>query len=116
MDKKVAYCGLICNECPAYIVTREGNTEKKRELAREWSNNSYQLSADDISCEGCIGEEGKQISRFCRECPIRQCAVKKTVTNCAYCTEYPCDLVRKPFFKSPENKVLLDGLRKNMQN
>jgi hypothetical protein len=115
MDKKIAYCGLICNECPAFIATREGDIDKKRELAREWSNNSYQLSAGDINCHGCIGEE-KQTFRFCRECPIRQCAIKKKVANCAYCTEYPCDVVRKPFIMSPENKELLDGLRKNLQN
>ena len=37
IQKIIAYCGLICSECPVYIVTQTGNEELKEQLARDYS-------------------------------------------------------------------------------
>ncbi|MGB9718029.1 MAG: DUF3795 domain-containing protein [Thermoproteota archaeon] len=39
MSKLIAYCGLICSECPAFIATqRDDDAERKRvaELSKEF--------------------------------------------------------------------------------
>jgi hypothetical protein len=37
MVKIVAFCGLICTDCGAFIATQENDDAKRREVAEAWS-------------------------------------------------------------------------------
>ena len=37
MEKIIAYCGLICSECPAYIATQKDSDEERKKVAEKWS-------------------------------------------------------------------------------
>ncbi|MBN1875577.1 MAG: DUF3795 domain-containing protein, partial [Anaerolineae bacterium] len=36
MDKIIAYCGLNCAECPAYLATQANDMEALEHVAEEW--------------------------------------------------------------------------------
>ena len=111
----IAYCGIICNECPAYIATQKNNEEEKRKLAQLWSSEEVPLVPEDISCDGCL-HEGKRLTKFCYVCEIRKCAIDKEVENCAYCEEYSCEKLDKHIekLKVPEAKEILDEIKRNI--
>lgn len=41
--EKIAFCGLVCSECPVYVATQTGDMELKEKLAREYSAAGCQL-------------------------------------------------------------------------
>ncbi|WP_432664931.1 DUF3795 domain-containing protein [Wukongibacter baidiensis] len=108
----IAYCGLLCNECPAYIATKEEDNAKKEVLAQEWSSDDYILDAKDINCNGCSKDSSGPIFKFCKECEIRRCGIERNIDNCAYCADYPCSKLDKPFEMSPDNKERLDNINR----
>ena len=64
MKKMIAYCGLDCEKCDAYIAT---------------------INDDQTLREGCRADGVKTV--FCDSlCEIRRCALKKNVTTCGDCT------------------------------
>lgn len=111
MEKIIAYCGLICNDCPAYIVTNSNDPEQKLKLSKEWSSPDYKVSPDDINCTGCHAGS-KAVFKFCNECEIRICGVEKEIENCGHCSEYPCSKLDIPFKNTPENKERLDQINR----
>lgn len=114
-ERIVAFCGLVCNECPAFIATANNDDEKRKETAGMWSSEDYQIAPEDINCEGCTFI-GKKIMKFCFECKVRQCGIGKDVENCAYCTEYPCDILKGmwEYLKTEEAKKTLEEIRRNL--
>jgi len=36
MKKMIAYCGLICTECPGYIATQKDSDEEREKVAKLW--------------------------------------------------------------------------------
>jgi len=114
MEKMIAYCGLVCTECPAYIATQKNDQEALQRVAAQWSKElNVSLSSEDCLCEGCLPSTGRQTS-YCSECKIRACAIEKEVVNCAHCGEYACQGLEKWFGTVPEAKITLDGIRKNL--
>lgn len=111
MNSIVSYCGLICNHCPVFIATENNDLEQKIKLSEEYSNSSYKVSPEDINCTGCHADS-KITFKFCNECEIRICGIKKDIDNCGYCEEYPCSKLDIPFKNSPQNKEILDQIRK----
>ncbi len=113
MSKVIAYCGLICNDCPAFVATEKNDEEQKQKISKEWSSPDYEVSPDEISCKGC--NSGSEILlKFCKECEIRQCGIEKKMNNCAYCGEYPCSKLDVLFKNSPQNKEALDKVHKSL--
>lgn len=112
MKKMIAYCGLVCTECPAFIATKEDDDDDKRkETAELWSKQfNASIKPGDINCEGCISNSEIVFSHP-KVCEIRKCGKERGITNCAYCDEYACDRLIE-FFKSvPDAKVTLDSAR-----
>jgi len=113
IEEKIAYCGLICEECPAYLATREKDPQKRRKLRAKIAsicNKLYklELTAEDINdCDGCFADTDRIFSG-CLNCEIRKCAIEKGVKNCAYCEEYPCSKLDIIFKSEPEAKKRLD--------
>ena len=87
MDKNIAYCGLDCNRCDAYLATVGDDQALREATAKKWSEwNKIEIKPEWIRCEGCRGEGVK--TYFCEvQCGIRRCAVGKGMTTCGQCAE-----------------------------
>jgi len=88
MDKIIAVCGLVCNECRAFIATQEDDDGKREEVVEAWSTERESLTTADLDCDGC--QTGKRLFRFCLVCGPRLCALGKGFENCSSCAGYPC--------------------------
>ena len=115
MQNMIAYCGIICNECPAFIATQKNDENEKKRLAQLWSSKEVPLLPEDIECDGCL-LEGKRLTKFCYVCAVRKCAIEKGVENCAYCGEYICDKLDKLLkdLNVPEAKETLDKIKRGL--
>jgi len=83
----VAYCGLDCEKCDAYIATKNDDQALRVKTAKLWSElNNALILPEHINCEGCRVDGVKTV--FCQNmCAIRQCALKKGMTTCGDCPE-----------------------------
>jgi hypothetical protein len=113
MDKIIAFCGIVCTTCPAFIATKENNNEKRKEVAEAWSTLEYPLKPKDINCDGCPTKNGSLIS-FVIDCTIRRCGIERRVDNCAHCVDYPCQKLAPCHERSPEAKYTLDNIYKQL--
>lgn len=84
-DKYVAYCGLDCKKCEAYIATQNGDDALRKKVAKEWSElNHVEITPEMINCDGCRVDGRK--TPFCASlCPIRQCALDHKFETCGDC-------------------------------
>jgi hypothetical protein len=106
-NKHIAYCGLDCMKCGAYIAKRENNDELRRETAERWNKElNLGLKPEDINCDGCLTEIIGH-----SDCSIRVCARKKGVINCAYCEDYICNKLDNYFQTAPQCKEMLDSIK-----
>lgn len=111
MNEMIAFCGLDCHECGAYIATKENDDTKRREVADLWSKEfDAGIQPQDINCDGCISEGGI-LFRHCYVCEIRKCGTGKAIENCAYCADYACEKLEGFFPMVPEAKTRLDKIR-----
>lgn len=110
-EKIVAFCGLLCNECPAYIAKQTNDDELRKKTAERWTSDDFPLKPEDTNCDGCITEI---VIPFCEVCGVRKCGLEKGIKNCAYCAEYPCKKLEMPWSHSPEAKEILDEIRKTL--
>ncbi|MCR4924714.1 MAG: DUF3795 domain-containing protein [Clostridiales bacterium] len=87
MKKMIAYCGLDCEKCDAYLATLNDDQSLREKTAKLWSElNGTNIKAEDINCQGCRIDGVK--TPFCDKlCGIRQCALKKGFETCGACPE-----------------------------
>ena len=83
----IAYCGLDCKKCDAYLATIHNDQALRAKTAKLWAElNHAPIMPEHINCQGCRVEGVKTV--FCdRLCGIRQCAIKKGVAICGDCSE-----------------------------
>ena len=115
-EKMVAFCGIVCDDCRAFIATQRNDTELKKEIAKAWSTEKETLKPEDIDCDGCM-VTGQRLHTFCATCEVRRCGFGRGVENCAYCREFPCEKLAG-FWKSfnlTEAKGTLEGIRKKLR-
>lgn len=105
----LAYCGMLCYECPIYIATKNNDLQAKKRLAIECSTENITFTADDMTCEGCFWDKNDR-SKMCGVCEIRQCAKNKSIDNCGACSEYPCEIIERRLPIDSENRVRLDRI------
>jgi len=114
MERITAFCGLICNECPAYLATQNDDDAERRLVAKMWSEEyDTGISPEEINCDGCLGNE--RVFRHCNVCEIRSCSKEKGLFNCGYCDDYPCELLMKFFELVPDAKEVLDEVKYSTQ-
>lgn len=114
MEKQIAYCGIVCTECPAFIATKNNDDAKRKETAELWSKQfGHPMKPEDINCEGCLPDTGKKIG-YVFVCEIRKCGQEKGVENCAYCPDYTCEKLEQFFKVAPMLKANLDEIRKGL--
>jgi uncharacterized Zn-finger protein len=112
MNKMIAYCGLVCTECPAFIATKEDDDTKRKETAEQWSEQfDTTIKLEDINCEGCVSSSEVVFSHP-KVCEIRKCGQTKGIINCAYCDEYACCRLNEFFKIVPDAKTTLDNVKK----
>ena len=92
MDRMVAFCGVTCTDCPAYLATQADDRDALEQVLVHWREdfNVPHITVEDIICDGCLTNDGR-LNGYCQHCRIRPCAVTRDVINCAYCDEYACD-------------------------
>jgi len=107
----IAYCGLECEKCDAFMATKNNDDGLRAKLAEQWSKEySAEIKPQDINCTGCLSDGVKLY--FCGNlCEIRKCASIKDIETCAPCSDYPCgklDFVHK---NARDAKSRLDALK-----
>ncbi len=120
MSKMIAYCGLVCTDCPAYIATLafdRGDMDTVQQMV-EKSRTDFgdpNITAEGLMCDGCIGDvsAGQTLRQcgYCAECAVRACAVERGVVNCAHCDAYVCDTLSRFFGMAAHARVTLDQIR-----
>jgi hypothetical protein len=111
MDEMIAFCGLACNECRAFLATKADDDEKRAEVAQLWSKEfKVDINPEDINCEGCLAE-GENLFNYTKVCEIRKCGKEKGLLNCAHCNDFACEKLEKFFEMAPDVKTRLDEIR-----
>ena len=83
----IAYCGLDCEKCDAFIATKNNDQVLREKTAKLWSEpNHTTILPEQINCTGCRADGVKTV--YCEKlCAIRQCAMKKGFTTCGDCAD-----------------------------
>lgn len=111
MERIVAYCGIICSDCPAFKATQANDDVERRRVAELWTKQyGEEYRTEDINCDGCL-TRGSRIFGHCKVCEIRKCAEERHVENCAYCEEYACEKLSRLFNIFKQAKEVLDEIR-----
>ncbi len=105
MKRMVAFCGITCTDCKAFVATHENDDAKRKQVADEWK-----LKPEEVNCIGCTDPNGLRID-YWKTCPIRNCGTEREVENCASCVDYSCEKLEKFQEKSPKAKETLENLR-----
>lgn len=114
MRNMIAFCGLDCAACPAYIATQANDEEGRNRIAENWSKElGLKVSPDDCICDGCQPFEGGRLGGYCSECPMRACNIEHAYEHCGQCPAYMCDDLSKFVGGSKEAKDRLEALRKS---
>lgn len=110
MSEMIAYCGLVCTNCPTYLATLANDNEAKQRTADLYEEKfGFKLKPEDINCDGCLSVGGKLIG-YCHACEIRKCATNKAVTHCVKCDEQPCEKLLQFHQFSADAKIAFDAL------
>jgi hypothetical protein len=121
MDFLLAFCGLKCDTCPIFLATRETNNKRRFEMRAsiaKFCSEHYGMlmqSEEITDCDGCRGGSGKLFSK-CRECRIRECAERRNIESCAFCTNYACDYLLDIFVDDPGARSRLEQMRSTARN
>ncbi|MBR4266564.1 MAG: DUF3795 domain-containing protein [Bacteroidales bacterium] len=87
MNKMIAFCGLDCEKCDAYIATQNNDDVLRQKTADLWSKlNNIEIYPEQINCDGCRVNGRKTV--FCEcFCTIRRCGLQKGFDTCGDCAE-----------------------------
>jgi len=118
MNTELAFCGLECDTCPIFLATREKDKDRRFEMRvsiAKFCSEHYGMlmQPEDITdCDGCRGSSGRLFTK-CRECHIRECAAKRNIESCAFCSNYACDYLLDIFVDDKDAQRRLEQLRTN---
>jgi hypothetical protein len=108
----LAYCGINCSKCDAYIATQKNDDTLRAETAKKWSEEyKIEMKPEGVNCDGCTSNSGR-IVNYCAICEIRKCAWEKKLKTCASCPEYSCEKLDKFLSQNDEARKILENLRK----
>lgn len=105
----VSVCGLYCGACGIYLATQENETEKILKYAVVL-NQTY----DETLCDGC-GALRKSL-HCSNMCTFIDCKVKKKVSSCIDCNEFPCQALIEFKSKMPHRAEIIDAQYRLQEN
>jgi hypothetical protein len=82
MDTRIAYCGLYCGACKIFMATAKNELEGIADITK--------IPVDYLECRGCRTEK---INLCCMNCGIRRCCIRKEISSCSECGEFPCSVL-----------------------
>ena len=112
METMIAYCGLVCTECEAYLATQARDRAALEQMAAK-ARDEYGVAgatAESVQCDGCLST-GSRLCGYCFECAVRTCATDRGVVNCAHCDEYACERLEAFWAMASKARTTLDGIR-----
>jgi len=115
MAKMIAWCGIVCSDCEAFIATQANDQAALLRVRDHWRQeyNAPDMTVEDVTCDGCLVEGLK--CGHCAECDIRACGLSRGVANCAHCSDYAvCAKLERFFGFVPAAKVVLDQVRASL--
>ena len=110
MKTMIAYCGLDCEKCDAYLATIHDDQALREKTAKLWSEwNRVEILPEHICCEGCRANGVKFV--YCDQlCEIRKCAMKKGFETCGDCPDMEgCPTVAMIHGTNPAARETLKG-------
>ena len=112
MERMIAYCGLVCSDCPAYVATQAEDWDALERLAARDREEYGQPDATAAStmCDGCLADSDR-LCGYCAECDVRACAVALNLANCAHCDDYGCQKLENFWAMAPEARTTLHQIR-----
>ena len=107
----IAYCGLDCEQCEAFIATRNNDDALRVKVAEKWARlANAPIKPEHINCTGCQSSGVK--TYYCDQlCEIKKCAVIKSVATCADCSDFSCSLIEEFLRNAPQARTTLTALR-----
>ena len=107
----IGYCGLDCDQCEAFIATRNNDDALRVKVAAEWAKQyGAPIKPEHINCTGCKSAGVK--TYYCEQlCEIRKCATRKSLGTCAECPDYACALLKPVLEAVPHARRTHDALR-----
>lgn len=105
----IAYCGLDCEKCDAFIATKNNDNVLREKTAKLWAKlNNAPILPEHINCDGCKVEGVKTF--YCENlCAIRKCAIEKDINTCGDCSDMEQCSVLKAV--TTHNSSALENLR-----
>ena len=110
MKSMIAYCGLNCENCDAYLATINNDQSLREKTAKLWAAlNNAPILPEHIYCQGCRTEGVKTV--FCESmCAIRRCARERGAATCGDCPLVEsCQTVSAILKNNPEARKNLMG-------
>ena len=110
MKTMIAFCGLDCEKCDAYIATKQDDQVLREKTAKLWSElNGAEITPEMIHCEGCRANGVK--TPYCESlCPVRLCALNRRMETCGNCAEMEkCEKVGMIIGSNPEARRNLES-------
>lgn len=106
MEKPIlSKCGYRCDLCLAY----QGNVQKsddRKKLSDGWFQiYGFRIEPENIICDGCVSGDNPRL--IDKNCPVRPCAILKSVDTCGSCNNCICDKLKQRIVsrKTFEEKV-----------
>lgn len=111
-DKMIAYCGLVCSKCPAFLATLNDDDGARKKTSEYYADKyGLDIPPEGINCDGCRSRVGRLIS-FCAACDVRKCGQKRNISHCGECEDQPCDKLNRFHEFSPDAKRAFQALLK----
>jgi hypothetical protein len=108
----IAYCGLVCSECEAFLATQANDLVALERLAAR-ARDEYGMAGatlESTMCDGCLSSSHR-LCGYCHECQVRACAMERAVPNCAHCPDFACDTLVAFWEMAGEARSTLDAIR-----
>lgn len=104
----IAYCGLDCSTCDAYIATQENDDTKRKQVAENWSKMfGVEIKSEEINCNGC---HSNLLFSHCKVCKIRKCGMENKYNTCGDCKDYSCEKLKEIHDHDSTAKERLDKI------
>ncbi|MHB8084860.1 MAG: DUF3795 domain-containing protein [Dehalococcoidia bacterium] len=107
----LAYCGLQCFKCPAYLATQTDDNKLRADCAQLWSKwAKITIKPEQINCDGC--KAGGRLFFFCNACAVKKCAIGKGLDTCALCSDYVCEKLQDLMKLDPNVRKAIEGQKR----